>query len=261
MSGHPYERPELYDLAFSWRDYSKAADFIAEAARLAGVGEIRGMVELGCGPGQYCREFARRGIESIGVDCSPEMALYAQQLYDRDDLPGYVLEADMRNFDLERPVELAVCMMATFSLLISNDDVVAHLRAVGRNLTPGGVYVIELPHPRDVYNSGSSTKNVWQMEKDGGTLHIDWSSDAKFDPLTEISRGNVRFRWEKDDQIDEYVAPEAFRGYGQGLFRALVELSGCFEVSHLYGDLDTKVPFDNSKKAWRMLAVLRKTNR
>ncbi len=76
MTNSPYQYPELYELAFSWRDYSNAVDFISEAAALAGLTEIRSMVELGCGPGQYCREFARRGVTAYGVDSSPEMALW-----------------------------------------------------------------------------------------------------------------------------------------------------------------------------------------
>ncbi len=258
MSQHPYERPELYELAFAWRDYGQSIDFLSEASRLAGLASVKSMVELGCGPAQYAREFARRGIESFGVDLAPEMALYAQKIFDEESLPGYILEADMRDFNLEHPVDLTVCMMATFGLLLTNDDVVSHFRAVARNLPTGGMYIIELPHPRDVYGVGSSTKNVWEMEKDGGKLSIDWSSDPDFDPITEVSTGDVIMTWEHDGTSDKHIAPEQFRQYSLGTLKALIDLAGGLEIAGIYGDLKVDVPFDNTKKSWRMVTVLRK---
>ena len=258
MAQHPYERPELYELAFAWRDYGQSIDFLSEASHLFGLKAIKSMVELGCGPAQYAREFARRGIEAFGVDLAPEMALYAQKTFDNENLPGYVLEADMRDFNLEHPVDLAVCMMATFGLMLTNDDIVQHFRAVAKNLTTGGLYIIEMPHPRDVFNVESSTKNVWEMEKDGGKLSIDWASEPDFDPITEISTGNVLMTWELDGTIDKHVAPERFREYGLGVLKALMELAGGLELVTIYGDMKVDVPFDNTKKAWRMIPVLRK---
>jgi SAM-dependent methyltransferase len=258
MSRDPYERPELYELAFAWRDYGQAIDFLTEASRQAGLTNIKSMVELGCGPAQYAREFARRGVEAFGVDLAPEMALYAQNIFDNESLPGYILEADTRDFNLEHPVNLAVCMMATFGLMLTNDDIVNHFRAVARNLTLGGLYIIELPHPRDVFNLESSTKNVWEMEKDGGKLSIDWASETDFDPITEITTGEVHLTWEHDGTIDEHVAPERFREYGLGVLKALIEISGGLELATIYGDIKVDVPFDNTKKSWRMVLVLRK---
>lgn len=255
----PYELPELYELAFSWRDYSKAADFISEAASGVGLSEIKSMVELGCGPGQYCREFGRRGVTAYGVDLSPEMALYAQQFYDDEKLPGHILEADMRNFRLEQKVDLACCMMATFGHLLTNRDIVDHLNAVADNLREDGLYILELPHPRDTYDTEKSTQDVWEMEKDGAKLSTDWCSDASFDPLTETDSGTVKFSLEKDGVVKKYEAPSESRRLGFGALRALLDLSGRFHIAAMYGDLDVNIPFDNAKAAWRLVLVLRKS--
>ena len=258
MTNSPYQLPELYELAFSWRDYAKAVDFISEAAALAGLAEIRSMVELGCGPGQYCREFARRSVVSYGVDLCPEMALYAQKLYDEEKLPGYVLEADFRRFKLEQPVDLAVCMMATFNLLLTNEDVVSHFGSVADNLTEAGLYLIELPHPRDTFRADSCTENKWEMEKDGLKLSIDWASDSVTDPIAEIDRGTVRLTTTEDGVTRIFESPEAARRLGLGHLKALIDQSGRFEIAGMYGDLDVNRLFDNTKKSWRMIILLRK---
>lgn len=256
MSSNPYQRPDLYERAFAWRDYSESVDFIIGATQLAGIESIQGMVELGCGPAQYAREFARRGITAYAVDSCPEMALYTQKYYDDEELPGCVLEADMRHFRLEQPVDLAICMMSTFGLLLTNTDISDNFAATARALRDGGVYLIELPHPKHVFRQGSSKENKWEMED--GALKIDWGSDATLDPVTEISTGTVRFTELKDGVEHIYEASESWRGLTLSLLRALVDLSGNLKIAGMYGDLDTSTPFDNSSKAWRLVLVLRK---
>lgn len=256
MSSNPYQRPDLYERAFAWRDYSRSVDFIIAAAQLAGLESLKGMVELGCGPAQYAREFGRRGITAYAVDSCPEMALYSQRYYDDEGLPGYVLEADMRHFGLEQPVDLAICMMSTFGLLLTNTDISDNFAATARALRDGGVYLIELPHPKHVFRQGSSKENKWEMEE--GALRIDWASNATFDPMTEISTGSVRFTELKSGVEHVHEASESWRGMTLGVLRALIELSGCFKIAGMYGDLDVNVPFDNSRKSWRLVVVLRK---
>lgn len=258
MEQNPYQRPELYELAFKWRDYKQAVDFISEAAARTGISEITSMVELGCGPGQYCREFAHRGITAYGVDISPEMVLYTQDLFDKNKLPGYILEADFRDFSLEKPVDLAICMMATFNYLLTGDDIVRHFRSVARNLKENGVYLIELPHPRDIYDPEKGAQDVWEMEDNGTHLSIDWCSDGKLDPITEIDSGTVRIKITKDGATNEMVSPERSHRIGMGHLRTLLELSGVFEIADTYGDLNINQPLDNTKKSWRWLLVLKK---
>ena len=260
MASDPYRRPDLYELAFSWRDYAKAVDFIIEAAQLAGVTKIASMVELGCGPAQYAREFARRGIVSYGVDLSPEMVALAQHYWAEEGLPGRIIEADMRRFRLEQPASLACCMMATFALLLTNGDVLDHFDSVADNLTTDGIYVIELPHPAEVFDRGSRTSNVWEMKTEESVLHIDWASDAVFDPITEVSTGTVRFKLDSVSGSELFEARELSRGYSLGLLRALLDLGGRLQIASIYGDLNVSVPFDNDKKAWRMVLVLRKVS-
>jgi len=258
MTDSPYCVAEVYDIAFTFRDYSKAVDFLIEASLQAGLTKVSSMVELGCGPGQYCREFSRRGITSYGIDRSPEMVLYAWKLCEQEKLTCQIIEADCLSFNLPQPVDLAVCMMATFNLLLTNDDTIAHLRNVADNLIEGGLYIIELNHPRDIFQARSSTNYEWEIERDGIKVKTNWGSDATIDPLTEIETGTIIYTVEKDGAFEQFVSRERWRDVSFGLISALIELSGRFKIIATYGDLDLAVPFDNDKKAWRMVLVLRK---
>ncbi len=258
MEDSAYNRPEIYEIAFSFRDYKIAVDFIKQAAKLAGLGRVESMVELGCGPGQYCLEFARRGNQSFGVDLSREMVDYANKKAEADGLPCQIIEADMRHFKLEKPVNLACSMMATFHLLLTNKDILQHLDCVADNLTSDGLYLIELTHPRDIYGNEKSTGDVWEIERDGVKVSTNWGSDAVMDPLTEISDVTVRYTIESEGKSETLESRDPFRNIGLGLIRALIEQNGRFNIAAMYGDLDVNQTLDNSKKSWRMILVLRK---
>jgi SAM-dependent methyltransferase len=216
------------------------------------------MVELGCGPGQYCREFSRRGKTAFGVDLETPMLAYLEQLCKDEDLTCRAINADMRAFRLPQPVDLAVCMMATFGHLLTNRDTVDHLNAVADNLTDGGIYIIELQHPRDMFCVGKSTDNCWTIEKDGLKVTTDWGSESTLDPLTEIEDVTTRYTVESEDTTETFESHTQTRHISAGLIRALIDNSSRFKIASMYGDLNIDQPFDNTKKSWRMILVLRK---
>jgi SAM-dependent methyltransferase len=254
----PYLHPRIYDIGFSFRDYPQSVDFVEAAVGAAGLTEIDSVVELGCGPGQYCREFSRRGKAAFGVELEEPMLAYFEQLCKDEELPCKAVRADMRSFRLPQPVDLAVCMMATFCHLLTNRDTVDHFHAVADNLTDRGMYLIELPHPRDLFAAGKSTENRWTIEKDGLKVTTDWGSESKLDPLTEIEDVTVRYTTESEDKTEAFESHTQNRHISAGLVRALIENSGRFKIASMYGDLKLDQPFDDSKESWRMILVLRK---
>ncbi len=258
MKKSPYSLPEIYEIAFSFRDYSKAVGFLKDAARLAGLSNIDTMVELGCGPGQYCRQFAHENVISFGLDYTPAMVDYLNQISKSEKIKCEGLLGDFRNFKLPQKVNLAICMMDTFSHLLTNNDVIDHFNAVADNLTTDGIYIIELSPPKDILTVAQSAENVWTMERDNIKVCTDWGSENKLDPLTEISHAKVKFEITKNNEVENFETETQTRLYTAGLIRALIEMSGKFRISAMYGDIDINQPFDNSKKSWRMVLVLRK---
>ncbi len=256
MDKNAYTLPEVYEIAFSFRDYGQAVDFLCEATGLAGLDSVTSVVELGCGPGQYCREFSRRKIRAVGVDQSADMVEYAQKCVREEGLACKIIESDMRSFELAEPADLAVCMMATFHCLLTNDDIITHLNSVADNLTDNGIYIIEMAHPRYIFEKPQVFQNDWKMERNGITVRTQWGRGAETDPLTEIVTGTVLYDVTDGGTTKSYSFREQWREIPQGLICALIDLSGRFHIAAMYGDLNINIPFDNNKKAWRMVLVL-----
>ena len=66
-----YTLPQIYDIAFDFRDVPGEVDFLLEAYSRHLGRRAKSAIELACGPGYHVREMARRGIVSDGLDREP----------------------------------------------------------------------------------------------------------------------------------------------------------------------------------------------
>src|SRR5947209_6123700 len=124
-----YTRPRLYDLAFSYRDVRGEVDaLIAWYARAAPRQDPRRVLELAAGPAAHAREFARRGAHAVTVDASAAMCKYATAQARGDGVALVVERADMRSFDIDGRIDLALCLLDSPSHLLTFADMVDHLR-------------------------------------------------------------------------------------------------------------------------------------
>jgi SAM-dependent methyltransferase len=159
---------ELYDIAFDW-DIEDEADWIVE--RL----ETTSVLEPGCGSGRMLETLARRGLEVVGIDLSPQMlAIARRRLGDR----ALLLEADMTDFELERRFGGAVSPINTL-LHLTPDQLARHLECVRRHLDDGGKYLVQVgviePAAEEPF-PGSH----WEAERGETRLRVDWT-DEKLD--------------------------------------------------------------------------------
>lgn len=250
-----YLNPVYYDIAFDVRETARECDFLRGCLEKRGGGKLRAALELAAGPGYHALEYARRGVLSLALDIEPAMVAYLREKGRGTGLQ--VIEGDMRRFTIEAPVDLAYTLFGSFCYLLTNEDVRAHFSAVHEALSPGGVYVVELPHPRRFLRGDPTTVDVWTMERDGISVTTRWDVDhAVPDPLTHWM--DVKSEYE----VVENGRRTRIRSRGrQRIFFAqeILALSdGLFKAIDWYGAMDKKVPFDYARKAWRMVPVLQK---
>ncbi len=254
-----FEHPEYYDIVFR-RDVSAEVDFILAAyARFAG-GVPRAVLELGCGPGYHARAFARRGFWAAGLDLRPQMLAFAAAEAGREDAPvRQWIEGDMRDFRAARPLDVICCMLNSFDSLVRDEEIVAHFRAVARNLAPRGLYVVELDHPRESSVLHYEPRR-YAGARDGVEVEFLWPARA---PELDLVQGMAR-RVEVDVRVNDHGEEHTLLDVcdermplPQDL-RPLAALSGALDIAGFFGAFDLEQPLDDSPASVRMVVVFRK---
>lgn len=255
-----YRQAMYYDIALR-RDVTRESDFIAAIHEHHRNLPLRSVLDLACGPGYHARALARQGIAATGLDLRPEMLRFAADQAAAEATPVEWLAADMREFRLKAPVDMAICMFDGIDCLLGNDDIVRHLRAVAANLVPGGLYLIECTHPRDNSLGGYGTF-CYAGQRNGTAVDLRWAvSPPVIDPVGGVARVEVELRVRENGRevVLKDVAAERMVPHPQEL-QLLADRSGAWGAISWYGDFRQDQPLDNTPASRRMIAVLRRVD-
>ncbi len=168
--------------------------------------------------------------------------------------------ADMTDFTLQRPVMLAANLIDGLSDLTTNEQAIAHCRAVSRNLCPGGIFVIEMSHPKEIWHD--SLPHVWTSTHEDGT-EIDalfGSRDDPYDWITQQWTVTARLDIREPGKPPRVVESHSnHRWYQAQELRALVDLSQAFWQVLWFGSTAIpSAPLDSGPSSDAMIVVLRR---
>ena len=161
------EDAELYDIAFDW-DVEEEVDWLVERLR-----RPQSVLEPGCGSGRMLDAFARRGVQVVGLDVSPQMLEVARRrLGDRADL----VEADMTDFDLGRAFGGAISPINTL-LHLTPEQLARHLDCMARHLERDARYLVQVGLV-DRASHDPFAGSHWEESRGDTTLRIDYEDDG-----------------------------------------------------------------------------------
>src|SRR3989454_2013969 len=200
---------------------------------------------------------ADRGYQMSGLDLSPRNIHFLRERLTAKGYQGELVVGDMTNFRLGRPVDAAIGMQDSQGHLVTNDQLLAHLRAVARSLRRGGLYIFD----RYMASSWTNPARSWSWFKRRGRLIVRASFSAlnDVDPVAQIFRERMTLeaidngtrRLYRQSHLSRMVFPQELK--------ALVELAGGFEfVQWVFGFKRHQI-LERSKHPLIMGVVLRKT--
>ncbi len=109
------------------------------------------LIDLGCGTGRLCRQFAAKGFECVGVDLSDEMLAKAREIN-----PGTTF-VTANLVDLapiaDESCDYAACLFSTLGMVRGPDHRRSAVRSAYRVLKPGGRFVVHV-HNRGFHRLG-----------------------------------------------------------------------------------------------------------
>lgn len=254
-----YSFAKYYDIAFDFKDIPKECDFLKRLFFQHSNRPLNSFIEFGAGPALHCLEMAKDLQSVTAVDLSKEMVEYAKEKAKAKGVSVNFECADMIHFKSQNTYDMAALLMDSTAYLLTNDQVVKHLRSVARALNPGGLYVLEMCHPKAVFGVSEATVNSWEMNKEGIKVSITWGSPSDtFDPITQLTEVSVTLAYNDGENTGVMHDKSPQRCFTATEFAALVMASGVFEVVAYYGGMNLDLPFNNEERSWRMVPVLRK---
>lgn len=172
-----------YDVFYRDKDYRRECDIVTTLASRDG-GEIRSVLDLGCGTGGHAVELGRRGFEVTAVDVSAAMLEVARRKLDQNGLDVALEQADIRSLELERTFDLAIAMFAVIGYLTSNHDLATALGRIRRHLRPGGTLVFDCWFGPAVLGQQPRVAVHRYRTADGTTLLR--IAEPRHDPLAQV---------------------------------------------------------------------------
>jgi SAM-dependent methyltransferase len=251
-----YAASRAYEIAFSYRDVAAEVAAILSWAERASGAPPASAIEIAAGPGFHALELARRGLTAIALDLSAEMCDLARNRATRENLPLTVVQADMRDFSLSEPVDLAVTMLDSVGHLLTVDDMTRHLRAVEQCVRPHGCYVVEMSHPKDAAPSTHVTLSEWDASDGDEHVHIQWGTpNDRIDELTGVRYVTVTLDYTAGRQQRRTRELVPYRFWSDDDFHRPLS-STRWTITDRFGSFDGIDPA--APNAWRMITVLRK---
>ena len=253
-----YRYPQYYAIGYRWNT-DVECDFIEACLKTYGPSGAKRLLDIGCGTGRHLMTLAKRGYVMTGLDVSPEMITFVEDAARQSHVPLTAVAGDLRHLTVTGTYDAAFCFMDTFRFLLTNEEILTHLRAVAGLLVPGGLYLTDFWVPSRWDQIGNEI-HQWEQTEGETTVRVFYLQHPEsVDPVTQTLEDELVFEVSEGGQTKTIRGgPTRTRLILPQEFRALVEASGAFEVVGTYGEFDMTQPFDRDTLSWRMISVLKK---
>ena len=235
MASSPYDDwADIYDSVFSYV-VNDIPFYVNEARNAEGL-----ILELGCGTGRVAIPMALSGARVIGIDSSAAMLERAREkAYETDASNLTLVQADIRDFELEEKFSLVVIPFRGFLSLLSVEDELRTLSNIKRHLEPGGKVALDIfvPDLNMLVQEGDVPYHFRDVIDPATRQRLVIWNQASYDPFNQIM--SIRTTIEKLDDLGN-VSSKMYRDFSlRYIFRWEMHhlLRACgFDVLALYGD-------------------------
>ena len=251
-----YSAPRLYEIAFDMNRRGEV-DFLVHCFKRFARRPVRRVLDIACGTGPHLIRLADRGYHMSGLDLSPRNIAFVRERLAAKGHAGTLVVGDMTDFRLPRPVDAAICMQDSQGHLLTNEQLLAHLRRVARAVKRGGLYVFD----RYMASSWTNPARSWSWTRRRGNLTVRASFSAleDVDPVTQVFRERLRIEGVENGTRRVYRQTHLSRMVFPQELRALVALAGGFEFVQWFFGFKPHQVLERSKHPLLMIVVLRKT--
>ena len=253
-----YAYPRYYAIGYQWNTKAEC-DFLEACMKQFAGRKAGGVLDIGCGAGRHLLELAGRGYAASGFDLRPEMVQFVKDAAKQASLAVTVFQDNLRTASLSGRFDLAFCLMDTFRFLLTNDEIIRHLREVGEHLNPGGLYVTDFWIPTK-WDQIANEIYQWEQTEGDTTVRVFYVQHPdSVDPVSQTFEDELVFKVEEGETSKEIHGTRTrTRLIMPQEFQALVAACGAFDLAGVFSDFDLTKTLEPSCISWRMVSVLKK---
>ncbi len=250
-----YGAPRLYEIAFDMNRKGEV-DFLVHCFKRYARRRVSRVLDIACGTGPHLIRLAERGYRMAGLDLSPKNIEFLRERVAAKGHRAELVVGDMTAFRLAAPVDAAICMQDSQGHLLTNEQLVAHLRAVARAVRRGGLYIFD----RYMASSWTDPARSWSWSRRRGKLIVRASFSALHDvnPVTQVFRERMTLEGVENGTRRVYRQTHLSRMVFPQELKALVELAGGFEFVQWFFGFKPHQTLERSKHPLLMVVVLRR---
>ena len=251
-----YTAPRLYEIAFDMNRKGEV-DFLRHCFRRYAKVPIRRVLDIACGTGPHLSRLADHGYAMAGLDLSRANIHFLRERLAAKGHTAELVVGDMTKFRLARSVDAAICMQDSQGHLLTNDKLVAHLRAVANAVRPGGLYVFD----RYMVSSWTDPARAWSWSRRRGRLIVRASFSALHDvnPVTQVFKERMVLEAVENGRRKVYRQTHLSRMVFPQELRSLIDLAGGFEFVEWFYGFKPHLRLDRARRPLLMVVVLRRT--
>ena len=251
-----YTAPRFYEIAFDMNRKAEV-DFLVHCFKRYARRPVRRVLDIACGTGPHLARLAERGYNMVGLDLSARnIEFLGERLADKGQQAELIV-GDMTDFRLPRPVDAALCMQDSQGHLLTNEQIVQHLRTVARAVRPGGLFVFD----RYMVSSWTDPARAWSWSRRRGRVIVRASFSALLavNPVTQVFREDMVLEGIENGRRRVYRQSHLSRMLFPQELKALVALAGGFEFVQWFFGFKPHQILEKSKHPLLMVVVLRRT--
>ncbi|MBD3348594.1 MAG: methyltransferase domain-containing protein [Candidatus Eisenbacteria bacterium] len=235
-----YRHPEHYDIAFTW-DLGPEIEFFGRVFAEHVPFPVRRILEPCCGTGRFLLELPRHGYSVTGYDRSPEMLEYARRRVADlgDPVAARAVGGDMVTALFDREFDAALNSINSIGYLLSDEEIVAHLRNTGASLVKGGVYIVHIACEWE--GEPDLGQNTWTMERDGLSVTTTWRIESE-DRDARLSQQVCTMEIDDHGKKSSHTFRETLRLWRHYDLKELVSRSQALEYAALYSESFERLP-------------------
>lgn len=264
-SDSPYSLPLLYDIAFEFRDFAGETESLLKIAQQHLGRPVESVIDLGCGPGRHVLGFSQH-CRAHGLDNSAEMIAFAHELARQSRARAEFFVGDIRDWQAPRRYDMAVCLLLTFTHLLTDDDIRQHFKTVARLLNPGGLYIIETVNAELLESDqplppAGLTENSWSSTRGHTTVITTWGDTCRPHPtLPDVDDLTVVFEVTRNLETERFTFPASHRRIGVPRLCTIIDSTEGLEYRDLLHDTTDVIGAGRDSVTTQPLVVLQRTD-